>query len=55
MVQHQFLNYFYNPHKGNTKQHQSNISKSLDEINSIYDNILVIGDLNSEMSEPSLD
>ena len=48
------LSYFYNPHKGNTKQHLSNISKGLDELNSKYDNILIIDDLNTEMSEPSL-
>ena len=47
--------YSYNPQKGNTKQHVSNISKGLDELNSKYDNILGIGDLNSEMSEFSLD
>ena len=40
--------------KGNTEQHLSNISKGLDELNSKYDNILIIGDLNTEMSEPSL-
>ena len=49
------LSYSCNPQKENTKQHLSNISKGLDELNSKYDNILVIGDLNSEMSEPSLD
>ena len=49
------LSYSYNPHKGNTKQHLSKISKGLDELNSKYDNILIIGDLNSEMSVPSLD
>ena len=49
------LSYSYNPHEGNIKQHLSNISKGLDELNSKYDNILIIGDLNSEMSEPSLD
>ena len=49
------LSYSYNPHKGNTKQHLSKISKGLDELNSKYDNILIIGDLNSEMSLPSLD
>ena len=48
------LSYSYNPHKGNTKQHLSNISKGLDELNSKYDSILIIGDLNTEMSEPSL-
>ena len=49
------LSYFYNPRKSNTKQHLSNVSKGLDELNSKYDNILFIGDLNAEMSEPSLD
>ena len=48
------ISYSYNPHKGNTKQHLSNISKGLDELNSKYDNILIIGDLNTEMNEPSL-
>ena len=48
------LSYSYNPHKGNSKQHLSNISKGLDELNSKYDNILIIGDLDIEMSEPSL-
>ena len=28
--------------------------RGLDELNSKYDNILIIGDLNNEMSEPSL-
>ena len=49
------LSYSYNPHKGNTKQHVSNINKGLNELNSKYDNILIICDLNSEMSELSLD
>ena len=48
------LSYSYNPHKGNTKQYLSNVSKGLDELNSKYDNILIIGDLNTEMSETSL-
>ena len=48
------LSYSCNPHKGNIKQHLSNISEGLDELNSKYDNILIIGDLNTEMSEPSL-
>ena len=37
----------------NTKQYLSNISKGLDELNSKY-NILVMGHLSSEISEPSL-
>ena len=49
------LSYSYNQHKGNTKQNVSNISKGLDELNSEYDNTLIIGDLNSEMSKPYLD
>ena len=35
------LSYSYNPHKGNIKQHLSNISKGLDELNSKYDNIRI--------------
>ena len=31
------LSYFYNSHKGNTKQYLSNISKGLDELNSKHD------------------
>ena len=31
------LSYSYNPHKGNTKPHLSNIKKGLDELNSKYD------------------
>ena len=50
-----YLSYSYNPNKDNTKQHLSNISKGLDELNSKYDNILIIDVLNSEMSEPTLD
>ena len=49
------LSYSYNPRKGNAKQHLSNISKGLNELNSKHDDTLIIGDLNSEMSEPSLD
>ena len=48
------FSFSYNPHKGYTKQHLSNIGKGLDQLNSKYDNILIIGDLNNEMSEPSL-
>ena len=48
------LSYSDNLHKANTKQHLSNISKGLEELNSKYNNILIIGDLNTKMSEPSL-
>ena len=47
------LSYSCNPHESNTKQNLPSISKGLYELNSKYDNI--IGDLNSEMSEPSSD
>ena len=47
------LSYSYNPYKGHTKQHLYNISRGLDELNSKYDNILTIGDLN-KISEPLL-
>ena len=49
------LSYSYNQHKGKKKEDLSNISKGLNELNSKYNNILIMGDLNSEMSEPSLD
>ena len=48
------FSYSYSPHKSNTKQHLSDISKGLDELNSKYDNILNIGDLSTEMNELSL-
>ena len=47
------LSYSYNPQIDNTKQYLSNISKGLDELNSKY-NILIMGHLSSEISEPSL-
>ena len=40
------FSYCYNPHKGKTK--------GLDELNSKYDNILIIGDLSTETNEFSL-
>ena len=48
------LSYSYNPHRGSTKQHLSNISKGLDELKSKYDNIIIIGYLKFEMSKTSL-
>ena len=48
------FSYSYSPHRGNTKQHLSNISKGLDKLNSKYDNILIIGDSSTEMNELSL-
>ena len=49
------LSYSYNPHGGNTRQHLPNISKDFDELNWIYDNTFVTGDLNPGISEPSSD
>ena len=49
------LSYSCNLHGGNTRQHLSNISKGFDELNWIYDNIFITGDLNSGMNEPSSD
>ena len=51
------VSYSYNPHKGNTKHiriHLSNISQGWGDLNWKYDKILVIGDLNTEMNELSL-
>ena len=45
------LNYSYNPYKGSTKQHVSNMSKGAVELKSKYDIILTIDDLISERSE----
>ena len=45
-----FLSYSHNPYKGNTKQRQSNVSKGLDKLNSKYDHIVFICDLNSELT-----
>ena len=45
--------YFYYPHAGDTKLHLSSITKGLDELNSKYDNILFLVDLNTG-DEPSL-
>ena len=44
----------YNPHKSNTSNHLQNLGKLLDNYIRNYDNILLLGDFNSEFSEPSL-
>ena len=49
------LSYSYNSHSGNTKQHLSNMNKGFDELDSKYDNKIIVDDLNSEISEPFLD
>ena len=44
----------YNPAKGNISSHLSIVGRSLDSYMSSYDNFLVIGDLNSEISEMAM-
>ena len=44
----------YNPHKNNIDNFLSNIISTMDIYLSHYDNFLLIGDFNSEMSEPSM-
>ena len=41
----------YNPHRNNISNHISHLSKGLDNYESHYDNILFLGDLNSQLSE----
>ena len=43
-----------NPAKSNTSSHVSIVGRSLDSYMSSYDNFLVIGDLNSEISEMAM-
>ena len=44
----------YNPAKSNISSHLSMVGRSLDSYMSSYDNFLVIGDLNSEISEMAM-
>ena len=44
----------YNPAKSNISFHLSMVGRSLDNYMSSYDNILVIGDLNLEISEMAM-
>ena len=44
----------YNPHKSNISNHLHHLSKGLDNYIGNYDNILLLGDFNSEFSEPCL-
>ena len=44
----------YNPHKSNISKHLHNLNKSLDVYLKSYDNILIMGDNNSEFSENCL-
>ena len=44
----------YNPHKSMIVMHLNSVSKQLDALYKKYENILIIGDLNSEISEDVL-
>ena len=44
----------YNPHKSNISNHLHHLNKGLDLYLKSYDNILIMGDLNSEVSENCL-
>ena len=44
----------YNPDKSNILKHLHHLSKGLDNYIGNYDNILLLGDFNSEFSEPCL-
>ena len=45
------LGYSYNPHKSNISNHQHHLKKCLDVYLNNYDNILIMGDLNSEVTD----
>ena len=47
------LGSFYNPSKSQISSQLSYLSKALDHYSQLYDNLLIIGDFNSEMSEIS--
>ena len=44
----------YNSHKINISNHLHHLGKGLDNYIGNYDNILLLGDFNSEFSEPAL-
>ena len=44
----------YNPHKSNIANHLKNIRKTLDKLNSTYDNLVLPGDFNAEPEEESI-
>ena len=44
----------YNPHKRNITNHLKNICKTLDKLNSTYDNLVLLGDFNTEPEERSI-
>ena len=44
----------YNPHKSMIDNHLYNLGKHLNELCKIYDNLILMGDYNSEMSEDAM-
>ena len=44
----------YNPHKSMIKSHLDRISMQFEELHKKYENILIIGDFNSEFSEEAM-
>ena len=48
------LGSFYNPSKSQLSAQLANLSKSLDHYTQFYDNILILGDFNSEMTEEQM-
>ena len=48
------FSFSYNPHKSNISDHLHHLSKGLDVYLKSYGNILIMGDLNSEVSENCL-
>ena len=44
----------YNPHRDNISNHLQTRSKSLDLYLSQYDNIIIVGDFNTEIGETSM-
>ena len=48
------LGTFYNPSKSQISSQLSYLSKAFDHYSQLYDNLLIMGDFNSEMSEISM-
>ena len=44
----------YNPHKNNIANNLENICKTLDKLNTTYDNLILLGDFNVEPEEESI-
>ena len=49
------LSYSYNPHKNLISNHLNILGKILDAQMKIYDNFLVVGDFNSQMTESAME